>query len=472
MADNEYIVSPMTETPYVYDDDTYIEKYKNTNVEVVQEADIVDETSFIHENMKLNTPHPPLSLFKKDPLEYIMEFMFLPRPQRLRECDWEFWCLHWQPVTFHMLEICTEYCSQKNVDLMNENAELERELKRLGPRRTAVLTTEVYEAQTIERTRNPPKEGEQPWNREDHIWCICEGTKMFPKNLAKNQRFKERLGLPVPGEDYEVIRGVVRNELETLQNMPDRPIAPPAEVKKKKTKPAPASKVGGVRRKAAKKPNKRNAPEVDEEEGDEIPAATYRSPFVVKATPATATATAPAAATASAGHKRNTSKRTVQENPSDEEYVPSPKRKPKSTNNKKKGQQKPAAADADADTPTTTPVRGRKKSGFQATAAAESKMSAASESKLPKGSGITVKGEDNVIRRLGSPIHFKDPATFAPYSDDDWFMASDTDVSLSWLFEDEIREELEAYDSDDSQKTVTPYNYCSPANNCNRDGEC
>lgn len=60
----------------------------------------------------------------------------------------------------------------------------------------------------------------------------------------------------------------------------------------------------------------------------------------------------------------------------------------------------------------------------------------------------------NRIRRLGSPIHFKDPATFTPYSDDDWFMASDDDVSLSWLFEDEIREGLEAsYDSDDSQKT-------------------
>lgn len=387
MEDGEYIVSPMTETPYVYDDDTYFEKYKNTNVEVVQEADIVDETSFIHENMKLNTPHPPLSLFKKDPLEYLMEFMFMPRPQRLRECDWEFWCLHWQPVTFHMLEICTEYCSQKNVDLMNENAELERELKRLGPRRTAVLTTEVYEAQTIERTRNPPKEGEEPWTREDHMWCICEGTKMFPKNLAKNQRFKERLGLPVPGEDYEVIRGVVRNELATLQNMPDRPIAPAAEAKTKKKKPAPASKVGGVRRKAAKKPKKRDAPDEDEEEEDEIPTATYRSPFVVKATPATTTATAPAAATASASHKRNTSKRIVKEDPSDEEYVPSPKKKSKSTNNKKKGQQKPAAAEADADTPTT-PARGRKKGGFPATAAAESK--------LPKGSGVTVKGEDGM----------------------------------------------------------------------------
>ncbi|KAL0263291.1 hypothetical protein SLS55_002271 [Diplodia seriata] len=396
---DKYVISPMTEVPFMYEDDKLFEKYEGTDVEVIRDVDFADEQAFSHENMELETPHPPLSLLNENPLEYIMEFMFLQRPARLRDCDWEFWCLHWQPITFRILEICTEYCSQKNVDLMNENAELERAYKNLGPRRTTVLTREVYEAQTIERTRNPRKKGEKPWNRDDHIWCICEGVKSFPKNLAKNQRFKRLLGLPVPGRDYEVVRGVVRNELDKLHNMP----APAPSVVKKKKAPVAATKVGGVRRKAARTKT-RTAPASDDEDDDDYNdriatlASSHRSPFL-KASGGPAVVASSSGGPRNNKRSANTSKRAIKERPSEDEFVlshASPKKKAKAANRKKKSQ---AVQDGQS---------------------SRIRLTAAEESKLPKGKAVTVKDENDVVHTiLGSPIHFQDPATFAPDSDDD-----------------------------------------------------
>ncbi|KAL1636442.1 hypothetical protein SLS58_009795 [Diplodia intermedia] len=471
---DKYVVSPMTEVPFMYEDDKLFEEYEGTDVEVICEADFADEQAFSHENMKLDTPHPPLSLLNEDPLEYVKEFMFLTRPARLRECDWEFWCLHWQPITFRILEICTEYCSQRNVDLMNENAELERAHKNLGPRRTTVLTREVYEAQTIERTRNPPK-GEKPWDRDDHIWCICEGVKLFPKNLAKNQRFKRLLGLPVPGRDYEVVRGVVRNELDKLHNMP----APAPSVVKKKKAPAAATKVGGVRRKAARTKT-RTAPASDDEDdadyNDKVAtlASSHRSPFVKASGGPAIVASSSGGARNNNNNKRsaNTSKRAIKERPSEDEFVlshASPKKKAKAANRKKSqvvqddpfkfavGNKDPVRSAAA--TAASTPARGGGRTR-------PTRFTAAEESKLPKGHAVTVKGEDDVVRTvLGSPIHFQDPATFAPDSDDDFPMRPDEDGVE--VFEDVEMlnlavarfEHRSDHESDGSDKTITGDSY-------------
>ncbi|OJD33540.1 uncharacterized protein BKCO1_290004 [Diplodia corticola] len=489
----KYLVSPMTEVPFMYDDD----KYEESGAGAIRVIDFADEQAFIHENMKLKTPHPPIQLFKENPLEYIMEFMFLPRPDRLAERNWEFYCLHWQPVTFHMLEICTEYISQKNVDLMNENAELERAVKGLGPRRTTVLTPHVYDAQTIERTRKPPKQGDRPWDRDDHIYCICEGVKLFPKNLAKNKRYKQQLNLPIPGVDYEVIRGKVYNELDYLRNRP----VPPKVVKKTA---APAAKVGGVRRKPARtKKTDRNGAVPDDNDADlnnslHALASSSRAPVVKKQLGNIATATATSGAgTGGSQKKRTTPKRPMKERFSDDEYVPgnghaaSPKKKTK-PNNKKKGaaakQTSPASAAATAGssprsarTTTTTTTSMPARRGRTMTRAAVQRAAATKESKPPaKGYDITVKDEDDVTtssitipRTLGSPFQYRDPATFPPDSDSDWDVRrrrvgdgdDDDGDDFNTLFDDECAEEMPSflfergYESDGSDKTLTQKGY-------------
>ncbi|EKG21584.1 hypothetical protein MPH_01092 [Macrophomina phaseolina MS6] len=152
-------------------------------------------------------PLPPMELFNREPEDFIMEFMFLPRPSRMREIDLEFYCLHWKPLTREILERCCEYLSEKLVALMNENAALERNVKGLGARRTSVLTDQPYGVITVELMRD------ESWDHDDIVWCICEGMKKFPRELSRNQRFKARLSLPVPGKDYDIIRGVVQDEI-------------------------------------------------------------------------------------------------------------------------------------------------------------------------------------------------------------------------------------------------------------------
>ncbi|GME48915.1 hypothetical protein GTA08_BOTSDO00948 [Neofusicoccum parvum] len=227
-------------------------------------------------------PLPPMTLLHSNPEQFVMEFMFLPRPVRMREADLEFYALSWEPITKRQLMRCCEYLSRRLSELMNENVELERRVKNLGPRKTTVLTEDPYEVVTVEIMRN------EGWNRDDVVWCICEGMKKYPKELTRNQRFKTRLGLPVPGEDYEIVGGKVTTHAipQPAEDNEDDPVeANTPKAPTKPSRPAPATKVGGVRRKTNKKRNtassstapkkasaaapKRTAKRAPNEDGDE-----------------------------------------------------------------------------------------------------------------------------------------------------------------------------------------------------------
>lgn len=196
------------------DGDTYVDDYSasdhdGSDFEPEREPEELGE-DFVEEIVEFNRPKmplPPTELFHHDPEAFIMEFMFLPRPGRMREADLDFSCLHWKPITREILVKCCGYISIKLTMLMNEDAELERDVKGMGARRTAVLSKNPYDAITAELIRK------EKWSREDVIYCICEGMKRFPRELSRNQRFKARLNLPVPGKDYDVVLGVVRDEV-------------------------------------------------------------------------------------------------------------------------------------------------------------------------------------------------------------------------------------------------------------------
>lgn len=205
---------------------------------------IIAETASNH-NKRPKMPLPPVELLHSNPSAFLFQFMFLPRPVRTPDHQLEFWALFWEPITDAMRMHGCEFLSIRLVAVMNENAELERRVKKTGSRRTKVLTDDVYSPITIKLMTR------EQWDNEDVIWCICEGMKKYPKEVNKNKRFRERLGMSIPERDD---LGDASRHADIVAEAEKKKAAIEAAADKKATAKKPAAeKKSGAKKAAPKK---------------------------------------------------------------------------------------------------------------------------------------------------------------------------------------------------------------------------
>ncbi|KAK7555746.1 hypothetical protein JOL62DRAFT_244263 [Phyllosticta paracitricarpa] len=133
-------------------------------------------------------PKPPNELLQADPLKYLKTFLVLLRPSRLREPEQDYSPIESDLISTEDRKQAIAWVSRKLINIMNDNAELERQVKNQGPRRTKVLGSEVYQSVTLRKMR------EEEWHGSDFLFCLTEAMKRLPKEEIKNTRFMLRLG--------------------------------------------------------------------------------------------------------------------------------------------------------------------------------------------------------------------------------------------------------------------------------------
>ncbi|KAK8237133.1 hypothetical protein IWZ00DRAFT_88901 [Phyllosticta capitalensis] len=148
----------------------------------------LERISYTYSQTHPRMPLPPAELLQTDPLKYLKTYLVLIRPQRMRESEMDYAILESNPlITVSHLKQAIAWISAKLIAIMNENAELERQVKHLGPRRTKVLGADVYQPITMF------KMAKEEWRGTDFAFCLKEATKRLPKEEIKNTRFLARL---------------------------------------------------------------------------------------------------------------------------------------------------------------------------------------------------------------------------------------------------------------------------------------
>ncbi|KAK8166154.1 hypothetical protein BC567DRAFT_265708 [Phyllosticta citribraziliensis] len=133
-------------------------------------------------------PQPPDALLQADPLKYLKTFLVLLRPSRMRESEHDYSPINSDLISTDDRKQTIAWISPKLISIMNDNAELERQVKNQGPRRTKVLSSDVYQPITLHKMRA------EKWSGSDFAFCLTEAMKRLPKEEIKNTRFMVRLG--------------------------------------------------------------------------------------------------------------------------------------------------------------------------------------------------------------------------------------------------------------------------------------
>ncbi|KAK8176990.1 hypothetical protein IWX90DRAFT_4809 [Phyllosticta citrichinensis] len=133
-------------------------------------------------------PQPPDALLQADPLKYLKTFLVLLRPSRMRESEHDYSPINSDLISTDDRKQAIAWISPKLISIMNANAELERQVKNQGPRRTKVLSSDVYQPITQH------KMCAEQWSGSDFAFCLTEAMKRLPKEEIKNTRFMVRLG--------------------------------------------------------------------------------------------------------------------------------------------------------------------------------------------------------------------------------------------------------------------------------------